>query len=337
MPDSIEEELKDREKLGDINREADNLDLQAGGDVSSTVLGDIIARLKGLQAQAERLPQSGRVPENISAIEDRTAKKQAEKREEEIRKAAEMMAAVTSLGGTMMAASAAEIAFSQTMFSYMTENEQRFFDSLGGAQRLVMLDANGQVIRNADGMARVETMDGSVLQTDVARIKRYTLDKETQNQIELPPAGGGGNLEKLHDSLTRLEGWQIQHDMTENHLSVEDAREKHHNVFSQAHDHANRTFAFNAAAQTLKEAAKKNPILGMNAAITEAASELYDNTEKTVMTNVMHDLVPESGEPPREKSHAYVHSYAQGVDVSEPSAPLPTSGGHTNSSNRSRQ
>ncbi len=94
----------------------------------------------------------------------------------------------------------------------MSANEQRFFKSLEGLQKLVMLDEKG-IISGPAG-ARIESVDGALLQADLALLKYHTFDKkdrQTKKIGVLPSTSREGK--RLHEALWRLEGLHIQRNM----------------------------------------------------------------------------------------------------------------------------
>jgi len=334
MVDTLERVETDQEKL--LNRQIDTLELQIDDNAPSNVLDKLVHEVEALLA---KVPSSSPLAGRLMDIARKAEKEKEEAQAEEAKEASETMATVAAAGG-LIAASAAEIAFSQGMFdNFMSPGEQQFFNSLQDPQRLVMLDRNGQIIANPGGELRIETIDGSKAQADFSLLVYHSRDKAEQEKIgELPVEMQG--VDKLHDALARMEGLRMNQRM-EAGISPEEAHAECRQDFARAHEQADSFFAVDTTAKALKAAAGANPMIAMNAKIAELAAKYHQDKLGQDLTKVVDDLTKDTD---GQHERAEGRSHTQGrdtlvrlevADVAEHSAPLPINA-PTNSSGHSR-
>jgi hypothetical protein len=309
MPETLEEQEKLDKAAQASLVHIDTLAGQANKDSPSNVLQSIINQV---DAEARSVSPEATNAYMVQGASNATIKTveamRNEKLAEEEKETAE---AAATAANALMAASAADIAFSRQMFQFMSGNEQQFFNGLQGPQSLIMLDSNGQVIADADGKPRIEVVDGTLLQSDFARIKYYTLEKPDQDKIGAPPDESPDG-KSLHESLLRLEGEHIAHKM-QHGMSLKDAQAESREDFARAHDQVNSTVAVEATAHSLEEAAKKNPILAMNAKIAGLAAKYHEDKLGQDLQTVIDDV---SGGKTVSRRHE------QGIQVSGPTAQM---------------
>jgi hypothetical protein len=131
-------------------------------------------------------------------------------------------------------------------------------------------------------------------------------------------------LDKLHDSLSRLEGLQIHRRMQAG-LSLDEAQAQSHDVFAQAHAQANSSFAVEATAIALEEAAQKNPVLMIQAKMNVALAKYQCDMRELRLKEVIHDLVP---------NQPVTHVQGIDIDIRESQLPHRTPNEHAKQSDR---
>jgi hypothetical protein len=148
----IETEKREQAVLDRISYLANSVD-----GASSEEARRILSKIQNAQSTIPPSNRSLHFSEEVAAAKEKAEERKREEEAKAAEETAQMMAAVAGVAtGGLMSASAAEMAFSQNMFQFMTAKEQQLFESLSGPQSLVMLDANGQVLRDATGGARIE-------------------------------------------------------------------------------------------------------------------------------------------------------------------------------------
>jgi hypothetical protein len=272
MADTLEQ---DDIKLGAIEDLVSSIESRI---TSETPSKELDASVKALGGAMTELPPNAknaeRTSSKITAARGRIEQQYAAKAAEE---GAETLGGTSGTGGSLTKASAADIAFSQKMYGFMSSSEQNYYNSLAGEQKLVVLDEKGQAVLSSDGQPRVEKYDGSVLQADYAYVTFHMRDKAEQAKIGAWP-GEAIDGEKLHQALHRLDGRQTQLTM-EAHpgMTVEQARTPWQKDFAIANDQIDSTLAAQSTAEALKIAAKLNPTLAMTSVMADMTAKYHED------------------------------------------------------------
>ncbi|MFW0776642.1 MAG: hypothetical protein ACN2B6_02860 [Rickettsiales bacterium] len=219
----------------------DKLDDELANELGKSQIDDIMSKLasardpgdvRSLQGELASitLPHSSPYIAALSAAKDFAIKRL---NEEEV---SERLEEASLEGGTYPPSNALE----RAIFNYMTDEEKEYFQSIDPNKTydVVVLDDDGEIVRDENGEAVTREVDGTTLRRDIVNITRESLSPEEQRKVdeevksageEKEPKERSEELEELEESLDNVEAkkaTEIEEARKEGRISEEEAQEK---------------------------------------------------------------------------------------------------------------